>query len=111
MDKKQIVVIATTALVTWTVTKGASWLFTIAKTAATISTTKTKVKTIFNKTNRTIMFDFIWLGAVFALLWHNIFETSPVTRFSVFDISLLVLVINFWILKICYDFAAWRHNR
>lgn len=91
MDKKQLLTIAATALITWTITKLASWLLEVAKTKATSATTIEKLKTAFNKNNRTIIVDVCWIIFCLFFLITTMMGTSPVTRSIVFYIVFYTL--------------------
>jgi hypothetical protein len=80
MDRAKLITIAVTALITVTVTEFAKWLFAWAKIAAVSDTTKQKTKTIFNRNNRAIIWNSLWLvfnGTVFV---RNVRRTTPITR-------------------------------
>jgi hypothetical protein len=119
MDKKQLVTIAITALVSVTLKELLSWLFASAKTIATRDTVKAKARTIFNKNNRRI----VWTGLIFFTAAYGFFRTmrstSPLTRWGVLEIIELTLSFMFWSVKLFWDVGVvikpliyeWRRKR
>ena len=91
MDKKQLATIATTALVTWSVTKFAGWLLEVAKTKATSDSTKARLRTVFNKNNRAILGDSAWIIVCLFFLITTMRGSSPVTRGVVLNIVIYTL--------------------
>jgi hypothetical protein len=108
LDRNQLVTIAVTAAISVTFREVLTWLASLAKISALRTTTKEKVKKIFNKNNRAI----IW--AVVCLVFNIVFfidayrETTPLTRSEVVKIVIFFLGIVFWVVTLLIYLAASR---
>lgn len=107
MDRHQLVTIAVTVAITFTITAGLKWLAALAKTVSTSSTTKTAVKRIFSKNIRDLVLALFALGYFSWLLVRVMRENSAVTRSDILKIVLLTLGVMFEIgMLIFYLFTA-----
>lgn len=109
MDRKLIVVIAVTAataLVTWTVTKGADWIFDTARTTITSKTTRDRLNEIFTKRRRTIIGDVFWLLYSLSILIWFVHASPLVTSVGVVAIVLLIIFVIYFVVKLMWDVVA-----
>jgi hypothetical protein len=83
MNKSLIITIAITALVTWTVTRAADWLFNIARARVIGDTSKNVLRCIFNKNNLTLFFDLCWIALTSSALVFAWFDKTPIKRSDV----------------------------
>jgi len=115
MDRKLIVVIATTAaitaLVTWMVTKGADWLFGIARTRIASKVTRDKLSKIFTTSRRAIIGDLLWLAYCVSVLIWFVRRLPFVTGVAVIEIVFFVFAIFFIVGKLMWDVIGLLHER
>jgi len=86
MDRKQLVTIAITAVVSVIARELLSWVIAWAKITAQTETAKAKARTIFNKNNLAIVWNAFWLLFITTALFYDLRKTGPVTRWDVFFI-------------------------
>jgi hypothetical protein len=94
MDKKQLVTIAVTALISVMAKEIVTWLFSLAKSQAAKETTKARVRSMFRPYILAVIWNAIMFLASILFLVSNIRRPGPITRFDVFMIS-------FWLLMAC----------
>ena len=111
MDRKQLVIIAVTALVTFTITETAKWLAAFAKKTAVSETTKQQVKKIFNKSIRSVIWDVLWLAWFLVLLITNMRETTPVKRVDILIIFGLLLAIFLYVISLIWHVIGLLRER
>lgn len=102
MDKQQIVTIVVTALITVIAKEVFMWATSLVKSTVAASTITAKLKAIFTKTNRSIMFKvLVLLFYVGVLINFSLSESTP-TRFEI----LLIIGSSFAIIFVSL-FLIW----
>ncbi len=112
MDRKTIVTIAITALVTWTVKELADAL----KKTIISDKIKTKASKIFSQNNRWIMLDCLWISvSVAGLVWTIFFDRNPINAFLlrilIVRISLNVMLLGASLFLLIYHITAKQLDR
>jgi hypothetical protein len=102
MDKKTVVIIAITALITAIAKEFVSAIFSVAKSTATSDTTKKKFKSVFSKTNLRIIRDALGFIIFAVLLERELRSKETLTRWAVLDI-----VFYFWSTSVCLLMLLW----
>jgi L-asparagine transporter-like permease len=111
MDKHQLIIIAVTAIIAATAKEVVTWAFSSIKVLRVSDTTKEKAKRFFNKNNRAVIYDLVWLSLVLSLLIGRLRETGPVTRWEVFKIVAYCIGLALWVLIFMWDLAMIRVSR
>jgi len=88
MDKKQLVTIVITAVISVTAKELFAWLFSLMKITVVNETVRQKARKLFSKNNRRIMFDIFCLLFTGIIMSHDLLRSTPITRL---DIVLIVL--------------------
>jgi hypothetical protein len=111
MDRKQLVTIAVTALITVIVKGLFNWLLSVVKAFSTNSATKEKLRNLFNKTNRSIIVDLLMLGWFGWQLIRSALDATPITRGGV--LLMMFSVVMFFVsgLMLMIDLYSARRER
>ena len=105
MDKKQLVTIAITAVVSVIAREIFSSFMAWAKIKAQTETAKARARTIFNKNNRKIIWDAIWFSGSIWFFISVLHETSPIRRWDVVVLIISVINVIAWGLFLLRDAA------
>jgi hypothetical protein len=111
MDRKELVTIAVTAAITFTVTECIKWLGRLAKISAARTVTKEKAKKIFSKNNRAIMFDCLWIISCIVSLVAVMRKSTPITRLDVLGIVTFSVFTLLAIVALMWDIIGLRLSR
>lgn len=111
MDKRQLLTIVVTATVSLIVREVGSWLLASAKLLSASDTTKAKLRSLFKKSNLSIMWDVLCLVFAAVTLILDVRETSPITRWVVVKLVLWTANVVFWVLVVFVDFTVAALNR
>ena len=103
MDIPQLQTIVVTAAISIVAKELITWLVSIIKTLLLKSTLTAKLKIIFNKTNRAIMWDCLMLifNITFLIIYVN--SPEPLTKLSVIVIIGLILIILILLVTLLWD--------
>jgi hypothetical protein len=102
MDKTQLITIAISALFGAVTKSLVDWIASIIKTTKTASAVTARIKIVFSKANRAIMFDtFLLIFYVGVLIYFSSGET-PITRLEVLLMIGAVLAIIFIFLSLTW---------
>ena len=93
MDKTQLITILVTAVITAIAKEVVVWLVGIVKSLSMIKTIKAKLKAIFNKTNRAIIWDVFTIMLYLAFLVYFARDQSPPTRLEILLVIGVVVAI------------------
>lgn len=95
MDKTQLITIAISALFGAVAKSFVAWIVSIIKTTKMVKAVTAKIKIVFSKTNRKVMFSAFTLIFYTLLLAYFVNLPGTATRLSVLAIVVLVLFILF----------------
>lgn len=102
LDRKQLITIAVTAIVSVTFREVFTWLTSFAKASALNPATKQTAKKVFSKNNRYIMFDVAWLAFSIFNFIHVMRDKTPMTRWDVVLICLYLSSCCLWSLSLMW---------
>jgi hypothetical protein len=111
MDKKQLVTIAVTAVISVIAKEAITWLISFAKISAVRNTTKESVRKIFSKNNRAIILDLFLLGLNITLLVYRMRQITVVTRFDILVLPFYLFSILFWVGSLIFHVGVAAYNR
>ena len=83
MDKTQLITIAISALFGAVAKSLVSWIVSIIKTTKIVSAVTAKIKIVFSKTNRAVIFDIIALLFYVAVLINFALDKTAPTRLEI----------------------------
>ncbi len=111
MDKIQLITIAISTVFGMVLKSIISWIVSIIKTTETVKAITAKLKIVFSKTNRAIMFKvLILLFYVGVLVNFSISESTP-TRFEILLIIGAAFTIIFVALFLIWDISVAVNER
>jgi hypothetical protein len=115
MDRKQLVTIAITAVLSVIAKEFFNWFVAWAKIKAQTDTAKAKARTIFNKTNRKIILYAAWFALSCHMFAGDMHDTRPITRMTIVLIILSTLgcmtSLVFLFGEMLFAIVDWRERR
>lgn len=115
MDRKQLVTIAITAVLSVTAREVFTWIVAWAKAKAQSETTRATARTVFSKKNRKIIWDVLWFAIACAGFWETMTQTSPVTRREILEIPSFAIFLFLWFMFLLRDtklaLSEWRESQ
>jgi hypothetical protein len=111
MDRKQLITIVVTVVMSTIAKEVFTWLVAFAKTQAATATTKAKVKKIFNKNNLIIIWDLFSAAWMLLILIQQLHKTTPITRYDILLIPVLLFSIVFLCCHVAFIWGVIRAQR
>jgi hypothetical protein len=106
MDRHQLAIIAITAVISVIAKEMVTWLVSLAKTLAVSETIKKKLKGIFSKNNRSIIFDILVISFALFTMVRDLRNPAPMVRMDIVWIILDVSCLITFIIR--FLFHVWR---
>ena len=111
MDKKQLVTIAVTAVVSVIAKELVTWLLAFARIQVLSDRTREKARKAFSQNNRSIMWAVFWFLWVSLGFFRVMRESTPITRWTVVLIIIYFLGIFFWLMNLLWYVIKARGQR
>jgi hypothetical protein len=111
MDKTQLITIAISALFGAVAKSLVDWLASIIKTTHTVSAVTAKIKIIFSKSNRAVMFDMLSLLIYVGVLVNFYLSEGSPTRLEILLIVGASLAVIFMLLVLFWDISKAVNER
>ena len=103
MDKTQLITITISALFGAVSKSLVDWIVSVIKTTETVSAVAAKLKIVFSKTNRAVMFDILLILFYVGVVINFSLGATPITRLEVLLIIGAVLAIFFIFLSLIWN--------
>ena len=111
MDKNQLITIAVTAGISVIAKEVVQWLWTVLKNLSTLNTIKAKLKSIFTKTNRKILWALGSTIFYLVVIVSFVRDESPTSRFDMLLIVLFVGALAVSVMTLLWRIAMWQIKR
>lgn len=109
MDKTQLITIAISALFGAVAKSFVEWIVSIIKTTGTVSAVTAKIKIVFSKTNRAVIFDMLSLIFYVVVLINFALDKAAPTRLDILIVIGAVLASILMIFVLFVDISKARN--